>query len=192
MLGASLNANAIAEKPNSWSLPISTLMERYERIYYTLYNRLFLLFHALVQSLTDQRAVLLCVLLFLRVCEITSVFKCVYKNPEFHDPMSISLVISKLSQLLAMLGATFSRFGTIPLYSPLKPSVVTICFIASPMPAYLYPMPLIVLIWNRLLKTSKGYVIVCATAPETAPAPSFPKAFGSFFPSGVNCVRAIS
>jgi hypothetical protein len=33
-----------------------------------------------------------------------------------------SLVISKLSQLLAILGATFSRFGTMPLYKPFIPS----------------------------------------------------------------------
>lgn len=33
-----------------------------------------------------------------------------------------SLVSSKLSQLLAMLGATLSKFGTIPLYRPRKPS----------------------------------------------------------------------
>lgn len=33
-----------------------------------------------------------------------------------------SLVISKLSQLLAILGATFSKFGVIPLYNPFSPS----------------------------------------------------------------------
>lgn len=38
-----------------------------------------------------------------------------YKKPEFHLPISISRVISKLSQLLAILGATLSKFGTMPL-----------------------------------------------------------------------------
>lgn len=59
-----------------------------------------------------------------------------YKNPEFQLPMSMSLVISKLSQLLAMLGATLSRFGTMPLYNPLKPSCLMIVMMASPMPEY--------------------------------------------------------
>ena len=43
---------------------------------------------------------------------------------------SASLQTSKLSQLLAILGATLSRFGTMPLYNPLRPS------------------------WNRLRRTS--------------------------------------
>lgn len=66
-----------------------------------------------------------------RCCEFRS-----YKNPEFHLPMSKSLVYSKLNQLLAILGATFSRFGTIPLYMPLNPSVLTIDLTASKMPEY--------------------------------------------------------
>jgi hypothetical protein len=94
--------------------------------------------------------------------------------------MSISRVISKLSQLLAMLGATLSRLGTMPLYMPLTPSVRTIWLTASKMPEYWYPMPLMVLIWNLRRRTSNGYVIVCATAPETAPAPSLPSAEGTF------------
>ena len=47
-----------------------------------------------------------------------------------------SLVISKLSQLLAMLGATFSRLGTMPLYIPLIPSCVMMTRIASKMDLY--------------------------------------------------------
>lgn len=57
-----------------------------------------------------------------------------------------SLVISKLSQLLAMLGATFNRFGTMPLYSPATPSCATITRIASHIDLYWYPIPVIVLI----------------------------------------------
>ena len=38
-----------------------------------------------------------------------------HRKPEFNLPISKSLVISKLSQLLAMLGATLRRLGTIPL-----------------------------------------------------------------------------
>ena len=47
-----------------------------------------------------------------------------------------SLVISKLSQLLAILGATFSRFGTMPLYIPLYPSWAVIVEIASHIDLY--------------------------------------------------------
>lgn len=47
-----------------------------------------------------------------------------------------SLVISKLSQLLAILGATFRRLGTMPLYSPLRPSWATIVLTASTIPLY--------------------------------------------------------
>lgn len=47
-----------------------------------------------------------------------------------------SLVISKLSQLLAMLGATFRRFGTMPLYIPLKPSCARITLTASKIDLY--------------------------------------------------------
>lgn len=65
-----------------------------------------------------------------------------------------SLVISKLSQLLAMLGATFKRLGTMPLYMPLMPSWVTITRTASKMPLYWYPMPDMVLIWKRRRRTS--------------------------------------
>ena len=36
--------------------------------------------------------------------------------------MKISLKVSNVSQLAAMLGATFRRFGVMPLYSPLQPS----------------------------------------------------------------------
>ena len=42
-----------------------------------------------------------------------------------------SRVISKLSQLLAMLGATLSRLGTMPLYMPLIPSWAIITLTAS-------------------------------------------------------------
>lgn len=47
-----------------------------------------------------------------------------------------SLVISKLSQLLAILGATFRRFGTSPLYIPFGPSCVMITLTASKMDLY--------------------------------------------------------
>lgn len=47
-----------------------------------------------------------------------------------------SLVISKLSQELAILGATFNRFGAIPLYSPRNPSCAKIVRRASDMLLY--------------------------------------------------------
>lgn len=47
-----------------------------------------------------------------------------------------SRVSSKLSQLLAMLGATLSRFGTMPLYSPRTPSWDTIIVTASHIDLY--------------------------------------------------------
>lgn len=65
-----------------------------------------------------------------------------------------SRVISKLSQLAAILGATFSRFGTIPLYKPVIPSSATILVSASPIDLYLYPIPDMVFIWNRRRRTS--------------------------------------
>lgn len=51
-------------------------------------------------------------------------------------PTKKSLVISKLSQLLAILGATLSKFGTMPLYKPLTPSCAIITFTASNTPLY--------------------------------------------------------
>lgn len=65
-----------------------------------------------------------------------------------------SRVTSKLSQLEAMLGATLSRLGTMPLYSPLTPSWRTMTRTASDMDLYWYPMPDMVLIWKRLRSTS--------------------------------------
>lgn len=65
-----------------------------------------------------------------------------------------SLVSSKLSQLLAILGATFRRLGTIPLNRPRIPSSAIMTFTASTTDVYRYPMPDIVLIWNRRRKTS--------------------------------------
>lgn len=47
-----------------------------------------------------------------------------------------SLVSSKLSQLLAMLGATLRRFGAIPLYNPLKPSCLIMVVKASQIDLY--------------------------------------------------------
>lgn len=44
--------------------------------------------------------------------------------------------ISKLSQLAAMLGATFNRFGVMPLYSPFMPSSFRIVWNAWPMELY--------------------------------------------------------
>lgn len=64
------------------------------------------------------------------------IVRIVYKNPDRCFPMTKSRVISKLSQLLAMLGATLSRFGTMPLYMPLIPSVLTIMRTASHIPVY--------------------------------------------------------
>lgn len=40
--------------------------------------------------------------------------------------------------------------------------------------------------------THKGYVQVCATAPDIAPAPSLPKAVGFSLPSGVKYCRTLS
>ena len=70
------------------------------------------------------------------------------------NPTKKSRVISKLSQLLAMLGATFIRFGTMPLYNPRNPSCLIITVIASQIDLYWYPIPLIVLIWKRRRRTS--------------------------------------
>lgn len=53
-----------------------------------------------------------------------------------------------------MLGATFKRLGTIPLYNPLRPSWAEIVRTASNMDLYWYPIPDIVFIWNRLRRTS--------------------------------------
>lgn len=47
-----------------------------------------------------------------------------------------SLVISKLSQLLAMLGATLRRLGTMPLYMPAIPSCLTMVRMASQIDLY--------------------------------------------------------
>ncbi len=47
-----------------------------------------------------------------------------------------SLVISKLSQLEAILGATFSKLGAIPLYRPRTPSWETMTLIASHIDLY--------------------------------------------------------
>lgn len=65
-----------------------------------------------------------------------------------------SRVISKLNQLLAILGATLRRFGPIPLKSPRRPSSVTITLTASQIEVYWYPIPDIVLIWKRRRRTS--------------------------------------
>lgn len=62
------------------------------------------------------------------------------------SPTKASLVISKLSQELAILGATLRRLGTIPLYMPRNPSSTIMDLIASKIPLYLYPIPDIVLI----------------------------------------------
>lgn len=126
-------------------------------------------------------------------------------------PVKKSRVISKLSQLDAMLGATLSKLGTMPLYRPRSPSWLTMTRTASMMPLYWYPMPDMVLIWNRRRSTSlprvsggvahvartvrlayKGYVHVCATAPEMAPAASFRAALGCLSPSGVRYFRTDS
>jgi hypothetical protein len=65
-----------------------------------------------------------------------------------------SRVISKLNQLLAILGATLRRLGPIPLKSPRMPSSATISRTASQIEAYLYPIPDMVLIWKRRRRTS--------------------------------------
>lgn len=59
-----------------------------------------------------------------------------YRWPVRLLPITKSRVSSKLSQLLAMLGATLRRLGTMPLYKPLMPSVLTITRIASKMLLY--------------------------------------------------------
>lgn len=68
--------------------------------------------------------------------------------------MKKSRVISKLNQLLAILGATLSKFGAMPLYRPLTPSCATMTLIASNIDLYWYPMPDMVLIWKRRRRTS--------------------------------------
>lgn len=60
----------------------------------------------------------------------------IYRNPDLRLPCKKSRVSSKLSQLLAMLGATLSRLGTIPLYRPINPSVLTIELTACHMLLY--------------------------------------------------------
>lgn len=89
-----------------------------------------------------------------------------YRNNAPHAPLDIldyslspkvtrkSRVISKLNQLLAILGATLRRFGPIPLNNPRSPSSATITLTASQMEVYWYPIPDIVLIWNRRRSTS--------------------------------------
>ena len=45
--------------------------------------------------------------------------------------MKRSLKVSNVSQLAAMLGATFRRFGVMPLYNPLQPSCCRMDLMAS-------------------------------------------------------------
>jgi hypothetical protein len=52
------------------------------------------------------------------------------------NPTRKSLVNSKLSQLLAILGATFRRLGTIPLKKPRRPSSAKITLTASQTDVY--------------------------------------------------------
>lgn len=70
------------------------------------------------------------------------------------NPTKKSRVISKLSQLLAILGATFIKFGTMPLYKPRNPSCLIMILIASQIDLYWYPIPVMVLIWKRRRRTS--------------------------------------